>query len=206
MAKCVESDRYRIDSALPEEVGWIAQIERDSYSTEDAIPESKLREWYNRNPNGFFILKTANEEKIGHVDVLPLRAPALQSFINGDLVERDLCGDDLYSPSEKQRVRDLYVESVAIVLPPNHSEAFAALFLICNFSRIADRVCNPAMVQNVYAIAATAEGNNFLKTLGFRILREAESRIDRHNLFSVSFSQLAMHVSRICKRRYGKTI
>lgn len=204
VAKGTDFNRYRLEQAEPEEIAWVAQVERDLYSLQDAIPEHILKGWYAKNPNGFSILKTRNSQKIGHIDILPLRPVVLQKFISDEIAERDIRGDDIYSLSEKNLIRDLYIESLAVVLPNSYSRAPATLFLICNLTSAIGRICDVSKVENIYAIAATIEGNRFLSTLGFRVHREAQYRKDHHNLFVINFRELIVLTSRICKRRYER--
>ena len=63
---------YCIDRAEPQDIDWIARIESEVYSQEDAIPKSILKEWYMKNPNSFSILKDDHGGNVGHIDILPL--------------------------------------------------------------------------------------------------------------------------------------
>src|ERR1051325_7640797 len=102
-------NRYSLEPAALEEVEWIAQLEYEMYSSDDAIPQHILEEWYARNPSGFSILKINDGERIGHIDILPIHPTILQRFISGDIVERDIRGNDLYSLADKKLIRNLYV-------------------------------------------------------------------------------------------------
>jgi hypothetical protein len=185
-----------------EEVDWIAQLEYEMYSS-DAIPKHILAQWYAKNPSGFSILKTNDGEKVGHIDILPIHPTILQRFIDGDILERDIRGDDLYSLADKGLIRSLYVESVAVSLSSGHSKGPAVLYLICNLSEAIERICDPGRIDNVYAIAATTEGSRFLSRLGFEIHKKAESRRDHHNLFIASYPELKKAASNMCQRRYA---
>jgi hypothetical protein len=198
----IERNRYSLEPAVSGEVGWIAQLEQEMYKPDEAIPGDLLEEWFARNPGCFSILKTDDEIKIGHVDILPVHPAVLEKFVHGDIVERDIRGDDLYSPTDKNSVRELYVESVAILLPPGRSKAPAVLYLMCHIAEAMERICNLSRIENMYAIAATAEGAHFLGRLGFEIYKAAESRRDRHNLFMASFQGVVEATSGLCKRRY----
>jgi len=55
-----------------------------------------------------------NGQKVGHIDILPLRPATFQTFFEGNVVERDIRGDSLYTQKEKHLIRDLYVESIII--------------------------------------------------------------------------------------------
>lgn len=64
---------YSVEQATLAEIGWIAQLETQVYSSADAIPRRTLEEWYTANPHGFFIVRAPDGRKLGHLDILPLK-------------------------------------------------------------------------------------------------------------------------------------
>ncbi|PYS93730.1 MAG: hypothetical protein DMF64_03925 [Acidobacteria bacterium] len=190
----VESTIYCIAAATPEDVAWIARLEVDMYSARDAVPEHILKEWYNSNPDGFSVIKRKGRN-IGHIDILPLRPATLQKFIDGSIVEKDIRGDDLYSPEERDAIQDLYVESVAFLSIQGRATSRAVQYLLSNFISLVSRLCNPANVKNIYAIAATLRGNRFLTRLSFTNAKRAKDRVDQHDLFAIKFSDLVGEIA-----------
>jgi hypothetical protein len=198
------TDRYSIKQATPEEIEWIAQLEAKVYTDppEDAIPEQILREWYESNRSGFSVMRM-NGRKMGHIDILPLRPKTLESFIEGHIKERDIRGDCLYSPDEKAGVRNLYVESIIIRDDDDHEKPspMALKFLLCNFITLTKRLCDINAVERVYAIAATEDGEELMRSLGFKQVKSGQQRADHHNLYVAEFGTLRERLSGICNKR-----
>jgi hypothetical protein len=180
---------YGIDAASREDINWIARFEAEMYSVEDAVPEQILGDWYDQNPNGFWIIKHKGQP-IGHLDILPVKPEILQNFIAGVIVERDIRGIDLYSPNQKALVKTLYVESIAISPSNGHNRALAVNHLLSNFFDLVSRIADPSELSDIYAIAATIAGRRFLGRLGFGVVKRARERKDQHDLFAAKLPDL----------------
>jgi hypothetical protein len=192
--------RYTIEPATREEIEWIARLEADTYSSEDAIPEYKLKEWYDSNPYGFFIIRM-NEQKIGHIDILPLRSGVLEIFRDGKIREKDIPGSGLHTSAEREAIRNLYVESIIISPVQDNIRGMALLHLLSSFVSLVSQIANPGNVENVYAIAASESGENLMKQIGFDRIKAAQARIDGHDLFAAKFVDLAAHITEFCGGR-----
>lgn len=186
---------FRIEPATDADIPWIAGLEAAAYAKSDAIPERTLREWFAVNPSGFSIVRDPHGNAIGHLDILPLRPATLDAFRKGDIVERDIGGDALYSPTERGSITDLYVES--IVLKPQRAvtKGSALLFVLGALGSIVERVADPKTVERLYAIAATSAGEKLIRKLGFEPESVAERRRDSHPLFVVRAPDLAARVA-----------
>ncbi len=193
---------YRIVQATPEEVDWIAQLEAQVYTPTDAVPKHVLMEWYNSSPTSFSVIKMKNGQKVGHIDILPLRPTTFQTFLEGNIVERDIRGDSLYSQNERHLIRNLYVESIIVLPPKGYSNAPAILCVLTNFNELVSRICDPASVDNIYAIAASKSGERLLKRLGFDQIKSSQNRVDHHDLFAAKFAELVANITTICGGRF----
>ena len=185
---------YHATRATPDEIGWIAGLEADIYSLADAVPSAVLRAWYGANPSGFFVVRTANGAKVGHIDLLPLRPGTLAGFVDGTLVERDIGGEALYTPAERDAIRDLYVESIVVQPPQGASSAPAVRCVLRDFERLVAQVADPTRIRRVYAVAASGSGERLLRRLGFAVLRPAAHRQDQHDLFAADYPALREHL------------
>lgn len=190
---------YHVSQATAGEVGWIAGLETSVYSREDAIPEKTLREWFAVNPTGFSVIHDPDGRPIGHLDLLPLRPATMEVFRAGDIVEREIRGDSLYSPAERSSITLLYVES--IILKPNKplTTAAAWLCLLENLPAILERVTDLARIESIYAIAATAAGERLLRRLNFELDRAGDRRKDAHPLFVGRFPEVAKSLAKLSR-------
>ena len=193
---------YQVSAATRDEVDWIAHQEEEVYLFGDAVPKHVLLEWYDSNPTGFSVIKMPNGQKIGHIDLLPIRPNTLRAFIDGNIVEKDIRGDSLFSPGDRNEIRSLYVESIAVQPPKRLSKAPAVICVLTNFLVLVERIADLASVEDVYAIAASSSGETLLKGLGFDALKSGDNRADRHNLYHVMFKDLAQRIGVICGKRF----
>jgi hypothetical protein len=142
---------YRTTQATSEEIDWIADLEAQVYTPVDAVPKHVLREWFQSNPTGFSVIRMTNGQKIGHIDILPIRPTSLTTFVAGNIVERDIRGDSLYAPSDRESIRDIYVESIIVLPPKRFSKAPAILCVLTSFVSLVERICDPTKLESVYA-------------------------------------------------------
>jgi hypothetical protein len=189
---------YIVEQATSEEIGWVAKLEASVYSTRDAVPEVVLREWFASNPTGFSVVKTAAGDPAGHLDILPLRPGTLEQFLAGQIVEREIRGDSLYSPKDRESIKHLYVESVILCPPKGRSTAAAMLAVLLETGQMIERVADWHSVEAIFAIAATAPGEGLLRKLGFELLKSAGLRRDGHDLFRGTPAVIANKVVELC--------
>jgi hypothetical protein len=197
-------DGYEVAPVNPEDIAWIAGLEAGAYSPEDAIPGLVLQEWYEANPTGFSVIRTHDGKRSGHIDILPLRPDTLSALIEGKILEREIRGSSLYRPGEKDKIEDLYVESVIILRPEGCSNAPAIRHVLSNFMALIGRICDLSGVRNIYAIAASKAGERGLRSLGFSKLEIGRGRPDRHDIFVAAFPVLADRLSALKPTRTRK--
>jgi hypothetical protein len=186
---------YKIEATTPDEIGLIAKLEAEMYSSRDAVPEDILRAWYSQNPNGFSTIKYKGQV-IGHVDLLPLKSNVLGRFRDGVITEQEIRGSDLFSAEESELVRTVYVESVALAGSNGLTRAQAVKHVLLNAIDLVSRVGDPQRIENIFAVAATSSGKRFLKALGFSIVSSAQDRRDQHDLYATRLACLEGEIHR----------
>ena len=177
------SGRYRVEQASPEDIGWVANLEASVYSREDAVPESLLREWFAANPTGFSVVKDIAGTQVGNLDILPLRPATLEAFLNGDITEREIRGDSLFSKTDRKLIKSLYVESIVLCSPEQRQNGLALLSILAEIPAIIGRIASLRSLQAIYAIGASSSGEALMRRLGFELSKPGDRRRDRHNLF-----------------------
>jgi len=192
--------------ATPEDLDWIFGREIDSYTPQYAVARQTLEQWYGVNPDGFSIL-TMNGCRIGHLTILPLRPNILESFDQGTIVERDIRADCIYTPTEKHLTRNLYIESIIAGSSHAHSTLpiKALTCLARDFVPLISAICDPANLENVYALAASGSGERFMKGLGFDQLKSSQQRAGQHALYVARFSTLRDNIGALYNRRLKTT-
>jgi hypothetical protein len=195
--------KINIYPATVEDIEWIAKTEAKLFEGVDIIPEEILKEWYYANPTGSYVLKTQRMKQVGHIDILPIRPRVLDLFVEGSLIERQIRGDSLYPRAEKNDIKSLYIECVSICLS-GRARALALLSLFSNLIPIISSICSLETLENIYAIAATNQGEQIIKRLGFTTVQASNMRQDGHTMFVVDVKKLSGKIADICKTRIGK--
>ncbi|HWS99346.1 MAG TPA: hypothetical protein VN256_03665 [Pyrinomonadaceae bacterium] len=193
---------YRVRPAAREDLDWIFRLEIDAYSAEYAVARRTLDEWYCANPEGFSVL-TMNGEKVGQITLLPLRPALLEGFDRGTILEQEIRGADLYAPAERELVRNLHAESIIIRSPQGRSmpPLKALMCLGRNFITLIGRVCEPANLENVYALGASGRGQSFMTGLGFRRVASAHGETVPRGLYVAPFHALKTSIAGLYQRR-----
>jgi len=177
---------YTIEKACAADIQWAAAFAKEVYEGDDVISAKVMLAWHGANPNGFSLIKS-DGEAIGNIDVLPVKPDRLSLFENGHCLERDIAAADIYSPSESSQIRDLYVESLVC----NNSIAVAVV--LSQFDSLVKRICNPKQVRRILAIAASPDGQNLLRKLGFEVAGVAQG----HSLFVGPYSQVSKNLETV---------
>jgi N-acetylglutamate synthase-like GNAT family acetyltransferase len=191
--------------ATPDDLDWIFRLEIEAYSAQYAVARRTLEQWYGCNPDGFSVF-TINGRRIGHLTILPLRPTILESFAQGTIEEQELNAASLYTPGEKQLVRNLYFESI-ITDSGGAPATLPIKALTCvarEFVPLISRISEPANLENVYALAASGRGERLLEGLGFERVRSDRERADKRTLYAASFSALKTNIAEVYDRRLRK--
>jgi hypothetical protein len=170
------TDPISVTPATDADIAWGAELQQQLFGA-TAVPLAILRDWYAANPNGFHIVR-AGGERIGQVDVLPVKPGPLQRFTDGDIEERDLRGSDLHPPQERALVRDLYLESVVVRGGSKAIHDAGVTALVDALPSIYASVGEPPRLRWIYAVAFGPAGSRFLQKVGFEPIAAAGERVD----------------------------
>lgn len=190
------SNKYNIIPATKDDMDWIASQQSHFYSPADCISNELLREWFAHNERGFFIIQAHNSQKIGHVDILPLRDEILSEFKNGNITEKDIRGIDIYSKQEAKYIRNLYIESVALIKYPGSSNYPLVKFVMAELRSIIGHICPIEQIEMLYAIEGSLAGERLMRHLGFVECGNPQLRKDRHKFFSIEAEVLLSSLSK----------
>lgn len=185
------------------DIVWAAFVAKKFlYRGIDVIPRSTMLEWFRTNPHGFWIVRCKGNNS-GNLDILPLKPEKLRSFLAGEISERDISGNDLYSPAESSSIRDLYVESFTAFTVkkvnflwhsmqgfPNATRAF-----FMNAEKIMASICDTSQIDNIYSIIANKGGQKVAERLGFKLyIQGSERPLDHHNVYCIKYKELVRNI------------
>jgi class 3 adenylate cyclase len=186
--------KFSVVQAELSDISWIAQLEAHAYSPEDAIPERILLGWFHRNPHGFSVIENAHGERIGHIDILPLRTEEARPFLKGRVLEKEILPEWIFPSTAKEHIRDLYIESIILKKAVGLSASPALICIFQNLGSIIERICPVKHVNDIYAMEATPSGKKLITRVGFECCSEAQIRADDHELFKISARDLRQNV------------
>jgi hypothetical protein len=203
-------ESYEIVPATEEQVRWAAGLAQRVYKGDDVIPEALMLDWYRANKDGFFVIRNIESgDLVGNLDILPLKPCMLKRLIAGKLLEREIIGDCIFSPPEKEQITSVYVESFVAVIDESQQwwrvrkwrpNQLAAKDTMLDFVKILENICDPLQVKEVYALAASKYGDKIVRHLGFRLRSGADQRRDGHNLYVALTRDFAIKMLKSEKR------
>lgn len=194
-----EPSNFRLIEANQEDILWVSKLETSVYSINDAVPLNILKGWYRTNPKGFYIAVDDHNNRVGHIDILPVKPIPLENFVSGYITEQQIRPEDIYTPSQKEFITNLYIESLALKIPENVFRAKALLSILSEIQETIRGLCEKGRISRLYAISASKEGRKILEHLGFQIYGKKEERIDKHDLFMVTFSTFMLKLNEIVR-------
>jgi hypothetical protein len=197
---------YSVNLASENDICWISDCERNIYEDNDVIPLEVLLAWYDRNPNGFYVVKDSSGANVGNIDILPIKQKTLEDLLIGKICEFEIRGDSLYSPQERGLVKFLYVENIMFSSLPAVSKMIAVCTLFLQLPQIVENLCEPNNLEKIYCIAATKAGKKLVERLSFTISQKGSNRKDGHDLYSVQYENLYFKVASLCERVLNRSI
>jgi hypothetical protein len=188
------SGQYRALPADLDDVRWIAMTASRVYSGKDVMPAETMLEWYKANPKGMSIIKSATGNRVGNLDILPLKPKFQKALLSGEKIELEIRGSCIYSPGEANKIRDLYIESLVAISDRNKPNAMAAYRVMADCLKLVSRICNPSQVSRVFALGATPEGIKLMQHLGFDCIDDGSKRKDKHPVYCIEFVDLIRNI------------
>lgn len=179
-------ESFRVRPARREDLPWISELQREMYSAADAVPLALQKEWFEANPNGFFIVENGKGRPAGHMTLLPVKKECLDRYKEegeAGLIEREIRNSCLHRPQEMASASDLYLESLIL---PLAGRTAARQALMAALPGMIARLGKDAVDGNILAMAATLAGEKWLLRMGFLKISRAGYRRDRHNLYQAS--------------------
>ncbi|HUU27532.1 MAG TPA: hypothetical protein VM123_06950 [archaeon] len=116
-------------------------------------------------------------------------------FLNGEIIEREIRGDSLYSPQESEGISSLYIESFVALSECDKGNPLTAYKCIMNTPELIRRICTPSQVKSIYAIGASESGIKLMLDLGFDHIEYSKRRKDGHKVYCVCFFALSKNIA-----------
>jgi hypothetical protein len=188
---------YTVFPADESDIRWAAEQAKKVYMGIDIISQELMLEWFNANPNGFFVVKDRHGHRCGNIDILPLRPDTFKRFLAGELIEQDIRGDSLFHPDETEHISDLYVESVVVVNANREREGnpYAVQRIILSVPVMLSGFCSHGNLAKIYAVGGSNNGIKLMRHLGFDMISGGDGRKDKHKVFVTGIEDLIRNIA-----------
>ena len=187
--------------ATVDEIEWISKLETRTYGP-DGVPREILQAWYDANPNGFSILHLEDGERIGHLDILPLKPAGVDLLLGGKRTEQEISPEMIYSPTEQNLCESFYVESIIIRSTHQELRAKAMRSILNSLESVMARLCHSG-AKRIYGLGGTVGGERLMHQLGFRMIARADERCDHYPLYAASYTDVQINIEAILKGTAG---
>jgi hypothetical protein len=184
------------------EFEWIEQSQKKLYG-DDAVNKEIYEDWYEANPTGFFVFYY-KKKIIGHLTLLPFREDAFLPYEQGLIRETILTGNDIWKPTDRQKINLLYVESYML------SGVFSDIITLKIREKFLEMANDVAILDNlnkgIYAMDATPDGINSIRKMGFEIVLPLNGkRVDGHTMNVASVDVIRGKLSKLNTRIMEET-
>ncbi len=137
----------------------------DLYGADDIVPLSRLRLWWQRNPEMFLSLKRSDGVLVGYSTVTPLKHETIMKVLRDEIREIDIDPEDI-SPFVIGKPLECYIASLTVVPGPKQREYATAL--IHNVARFIRQLGERGVdIIAFYAVGVSEDGRRITTQLGF---------------------------------------
>lgn len=206
LAEQIENAPYSIHLASDSDIKWISQKGTQIYSNSDVLPEKVKLSWRKKCPSGFYAIKDRTKHLIGSVELLPIKKSRMLDMINGDISEKDIKGDDLYSAEELDKVECIYIENVIMLTRNNSINGWAFYQCLPMFKKIIAKIVKNTSLVTVYAMPVNeiladrkATSEKLLKKFGF--VNANKSTKQGYHIYQISANDLLCNIDNYCRNK-----
>ena len=182
-----DSFEVRITPAAASDLDAIVNLDEEALgpTSDDLVPVSVYHDWWMKNSEVFTCLRSRRLPLAGYYSLLPLQSSALDRFIAGRFRERELTGRDILSTNDAADCSRLYLFSFVMRASFSSYTTLLAQHLV---HRIRALWQNSAL-REIYAVAATPDGEATLERFGFLVQQHEQHRLDGHPLYVATLCQ-----------------
>lgn len=191
MAPCITGpdDHFALCCPCSESVSRQANDLANRHYAGENISFDHYELWRNKNKSILVCLITSTQEVVGYFDVLPLTSTFMNNFLSGRMIEKEIRPSDILPRQHASRSRKLYLGGVAVRDPDMFIGRRHASILVWGLLKYIDTYYPPTVHRQLYALAATDEGERLLRRFGFCLKSSALERKDNHNLYMLDLSR-----------------
>ncbi|MFN8356930.1 MAG: hypothetical protein U0Y10_20920 [Spirosomataceae bacterium] len=135
-------------------------------------------------------------QDIGNINIIPIKDEVIDSFLSGDLISSDFTSGHIFAPSERNRVKYLYIQNIICIASEE-----ALIECLSNLSLVITRLCADInSIKKVFCLAVSPEIKHLMPILNFIKYTDTQSfRRDGHEeaIYHTGIRQILIGVSDI---------
>jgi hypothetical protein len=163
--------------------------ETSQYFGRDFVDDRIVEDWRTKNPQGFLFLKNEHNDACAALCVFALTPSFMEQFIKGRLAEYDLEESDVLSLQDAKKSDSLYLATIIVCQPNSTVGHRRTLALIWGLNQYIKKVYGLRKKRTLYTVPINVASENLVKRLGFQLVGLAQSRKDKHNLYSLELNK-----------------
>lgn len=177
----------------------------------DHIDWDRLEQWRMRNPQAFMEILNQDGQLAGCFVIIGLDNSFMEEFIVGNTEEKQILGENVLTMKETKKLSQIYISGVMVSDTPSFLSAKRTMVMIWCILRYLKHFFGASKKRTVFAVALNKESERLLLSMQFQVHTSAANRVDRHDLYSIEFSDETLEqsyqrigeFSRMCKIRFN---
>lgn len=153
------------------------------------IPFDQIEQWRLKNEKGFVQITNAEGVLCACFVILGLERSFLDQFRAGRLTEHDIDSTVILPFDIMKKEERIYISGVVVRDPHSYMGRKRATIMLWTMLHYIKKVFGLRKSRTFYAVGLTKESERLLKTMGFVICCNKESRKDNSNLYSIDLDK-----------------
>jgi hypothetical protein len=172
---------YKVRPAKATDIYWITTKTSILYN-ETAVPYAVKIRWFQKNPNGFWVVEDKNGVAVGSLEILPITVNCLDKICLGQIGEAEKTLEDICAAEDGQTPRVLYIENIMVFDSHNIPMPWPFIKMIQSLDRIIGAINTGKLAKMIYAMPVKMHNTDFgpkvscskalLEKLGFSVVAQ----------------------------------
>lgn len=165
-------------------VAQVNKLAKEVYGpTVGPIPLERYEQWLLVNCTILACLVDQTRRVVGYFDVFPLREDFLDFFVKGEVGELDIRHEHILNRELARKCSRLYLAGFAVASPGTPTGGRHALYLLWALWRYLQFFYEPLNGRQLFAAAATPEGERILQRYNFQLVQPGHLRRDGSSVY-----------------------
>ena len=166
-----QQDRIMFSKSTPADQEEEIQIGTRCFGAEFITPLLERLAFQQKGEFTFWSLKV-DEHVVGYISMFRFSPDFLDNLLTGRKIEREITVKEVI-PFSRLEPFDIYVDVMAVDprLPPHLRRLYAGIIVSRFAAILLDLRANSYLIQTIYTVSATKEGDNLVSKAGFHLMK-----------------------------------